>query len=52
MYLGLHMRDHTKTKTSIIKNLLVGKDSVAVTLVHSMAITRHSAVIKGKYNII
>lgn len=44
------MRDHTKTKTSIIKTLLVGKDSVAVTLVHSMAMTCHSAIAKGQYN--
>lgn len=50
MYLGLHMRDHTETKTSIIKNLLVGKDSVAATLVCSIVMICHSVMIKGQYN--
>lgn len=44
------MRDHTKTKTLIIKNLLVGKDSAAVTLVCSKAMTHHSDIIKGQHN--
>lgn len=44
------MRDHTKTKTAIIKNMIDGKDFVSATLVCSMAVTGHSALIKGQYN--
>lgn len=50
MCLGLNIRDHTKTKTAIIKNMIDGKDFVCATLACSMAVTGHSALIKGQYN--